>query len=112
MVETGVLKMSLHLHMDHAVVSPGSRPGFQKIRVPTQTPIPHIRDLKEPWEAHRVPAFNPHNFTITTMDGRRYVHNFQPEIDHTEYTKTHPLCFGLMSGKGDGNSEGSDADSE
>lgn len=101
--------MSLNLLLEHMVISPGSRPGFQKVRIPTATPIPHIRDLKESWEAHRVPAFNPHNLLITTMDGRSHVHNFTPEVDHTEFTETHPLCFGLMNGNGKG-SKGTDAE--
>ncbi len=100
-IESKVIKMSLNLLLEHMVISPGSQPGLQKVRIPTATPIPHIRDLRESWEAHRLPAFNPHNLLITTMDGRSYVHNFRPEIDPTEFTETHPLCLGLMSKKHD-----------
>lgn len=92
LIETGILKMSIGLPVNDLVTSSGSQPGYQKVRIHVAIPIPHLRNLREPWEAHRVPNFLPHSLTITTTDGRRYIHNFIDEVDPNLPLREHPLC--------------------
>lgn len=95
-IESGVLKMSLPLIAEHLKMIPSNIKGFKRVRIPTATAIPHLRELKEPFEAHKVPNIIPHSVRVTSRDGRSATYSFSSENSPNEESKSNPLCADLL----------------
>ncbi len=100
LLDSKVTRLGLSMFTEHINVLPSSTPGYRKLRIPTATSIPHIRDLADPIEAHRVPSVIPHSIRVTTADGRSFTHNFASKIEASEVMKSTPLCEALLNKRG------------